>query len=259
MNSSGTQIFSTLLVVTLLLLLVFAGLRWIALPVGDFLDWVIGIAGFWWLTLITTVPWNMHFKAREVLADIQNYKEKNEAISAADVSYARKIARNYLIVAIALHLLSALGLYLLSYYKITPLGYWGAAFALLLTGLRPAVRLVEYIHYRLNAISMDIRYPKQDVHKLIDDVNILKNEVATLNETLQNDNPNSWLSQKNAQMERMEKTIYAMEKQIYNYRMEQEKSFEQMRSQMEQKIAQLSEDAKFLSQVRDLIRFIKNA
>ncbi len=59
----------------LLLLLVFSVLQWLQFPVGSFLDWVIGGATFWWLLAIVTVPWNIHFQAKEVLAEAEQSKE----------------------------------------------------------------------------------------------------------------------------------------------------------------------------------------
>ena len=53
----------------ILLLLIFAILQWLDIPAGSFIDWVIAIATFEWLLLIVTVPWNIHFEAKEVLAD----------------------------------------------------------------------------------------------------------------------------------------------------------------------------------------------
>ena len=42
-------------------LLGFSILQWFHVPAGNFLDWVIGGASFWWLLVIVTVPWNVYF------------------------------------------------------------------------------------------------------------------------------------------------------------------------------------------------------
>ncbi len=60
----------------LLLLLTFGILQWLHIPAGSFLDWVIAGACFWWLLLIVTVPWNIHFEAKEVLAEAAESKQK---------------------------------------------------------------------------------------------------------------------------------------------------------------------------------------
>jgi hypothetical protein len=51
---SGFLGFSSGLAV--LLLLVFGVLQLLHIPSGSFLDWMIGIASFWWLLVIVTVP-----------------------------------------------------------------------------------------------------------------------------------------------------------------------------------------------------------
>ena len=66
----------------LLLLLVFAILQWLHVPAGSFIDWVIAIAIFEWLLLIVTVPWNIHFEAKEVLAQGAESTKKNIAVDS---------------------------------------------------------------------------------------------------------------------------------------------------------------------------------
>ncbi len=251
------NLFSALTGITFLTLIVLGILRWIEVPIGDFLDWVVGIAAFWWLTLITTVPWNMHFGAKEILADIK--RAKKVTISENDLRYARRIAKWYLFVALLLHVLSAVGLYFLAEYEISRVGYWGAAFALLLTGLRPSVRLLEYVQYRLTAISKEIRYPQDDVQSLRDTVYAQKADVQKLLGILDKDDAESWLVQKDRQLQRLEETVYELKKQNDSFRLQQEQLFQQLSQKTEQRIAQISEDGQFISQVRDLIRFIKNA
>jgi hypothetical protein len=54
--------------IVVVVLTAFGLLQWLHIPAGNFLDWVIGGASFWWLLVIVTVPWNVHFQAKEVLA-----------------------------------------------------------------------------------------------------------------------------------------------------------------------------------------------
>ncbi|MDX1903511.1 MAG: hypothetical protein SFU27_05075 [Thermonemataceae bacterium] len=258
-SQNSLAIFSALVGLTVLSLVVFGVLRWTNLPTGDFLDWLVGIIGFWWLILVTTIPWNMHFRAKEVLADIANYKNKGQNIEEKDRNYARKIARTYLIVAILLHIISAIILYYLAVYEISKVGYWGAILALLLTGLRPTVRLLQYIHYRLYAISQSIKYPENDIFALQQDIEQIKYDLQQVNDMLQSENPESWISQKEKQLNRLEESNYELRKQNEQFKLQQEQIFGQFSQKTEQRIAQISEDGQFLSQVRELIRFIKNA
>jgi len=256
---STSAIFSTLMGLTVMSLIVFGILRWTNLPTGDFLDWLVGIIGFWWLILVTTVPWNMHFKAKEVLYDIATYKDKSKNVRETDFKYARKIARIYLFIAIILHIVSAVVLYFLAVYEVSKVGYWGAVLALLLTGLRPTVRLIQYIHYRLSAISKAIKYPEDDVYALQRDIEQLRYDVQWVSDMLRTESPESWISLKEKQLQRLEDTAYELKKQNDQFKLQQEQMFGQFSHKTEQRIAQISEDGQFLSQVRELIRFIKNA
>ena len=60
---------------TVLALLVFVLLHLLQAPAGRLIDWLVGIASFWWLLVIVTVPWNIHFEARQVLVDAADSAE----------------------------------------------------------------------------------------------------------------------------------------------------------------------------------------
>ncbi len=114
MRNSSSDISSPLIGITFFTLIIFGVLKWLQIPAGDFVDWAIGIGCFWWLMLITTVPWNMHFKAKEILSDIKESQKTKISVENIDVNYVQKIAKTYLFVAILLHILSAIGLYILA-------------------------------------------------------------------------------------------------------------------------------------------------
>lgn len=123
----------------ILVLGAFGVLQWMDIPTGNFIDWVIGAASFWWLLVIVTVPWNVHFQAKEVLAEAAVSVEKGIAVDEKKVKYAEVLAQRSFWVAIALHLFSAVGLYTLAAAGISAVGYLSSGAALLLTALRPAV------------------------------------------------------------------------------------------------------------------------
>ena len=58
-----------------LLILAFAVLSWLKVPVGSFGDWLGGLLAFFWLAVVVTVPWNIYFKAKAVLSDAQPTRE----------------------------------------------------------------------------------------------------------------------------------------------------------------------------------------
>ena len=148
------SIWSSLALV-FLTLLTYGILQWLQLPVGSFLDWLIGLASFGWLTVIVTVPWNVHFQAREVLAEADESAAKGIPLEERQLKYVQMLAKRSLWLVLLLHLLSAVGLYVLAALNISAVGYVSSAAALLLTALRPTLRAYQYLAARLTMIHKD--------------------------------------------------------------------------------------------------------
>ena len=157
-----TPIWSSLALM-FLTLLTFGVLQWLQLPVGSFLDWLIGLASFGWLIIIVTVPWNVHFQAREVLAEAEESAAKGIAIEERQIKYVQMLAKRSLGLVLVLHLLSAVGLYVLAAMSISAVGYVSSGAALLLTALRPTLRAYQYLAARLARIRQTVKYPREDV------------------------------------------------------------------------------------------------
>ncbi|AFM04991.1 hypothetical protein Fleli_2629 [Bernardetia litoralis DSM 6794] len=259
MRNSSSDLSASLVGITFLVLIVFGVLKWLQIPTGDFMDWGIGVGIFWWLLLITTVPWNMHFKAKEILSDVKESQKTGINIENIDVDYAQKISKTYLLGAIFLHILSAVGLYILAKTEISVVGYIGAAFALALTALRPAVRMYDYISYRLSNMSQRIKYPREDINKVTSDLEQLKSDILALTEKLDSENSNSWATRKENEMQELRESMRQIRQSFENLNVETQSNHQALVKQTETKIASLSEDAQFLNQARQLVRFIKEA
>ena len=76
----------------ILTLLMFGLLQWLHVSAGHLLDWIVGVGSFWWLLVVVTVPWNVHFDARQVLADAAQSVDKGITIDSKQVAYAKVIA-----------------------------------------------------------------------------------------------------------------------------------------------------------------------
>ncbi|WP_291721591.1 hypothetical protein [Bernardetia sp.] len=259
MKKSSSDISASLVGITFLVLIVFAVLKWLNIPTGDFMDWAIGVGCFWWLLLITTVPWNMHFKAKEILSDVKESQNTGISVENIDVEYANKISKTYLFVAIFLHILSAIGLYFLAKTGVSVVGYVGAAFALALTALRPSVRMYEYISYRLSNMSQRIKYPREDINKVTMDLEDLKYKVDMIAEKLNHENPTSWISKKDNEIQELRESMRQIRQNFETLNVQMNTNHQALVKQTENKIASLSEDAQFLNQARQLVRFIKEA
>ncbi len=250
-----SQIISLMLATSLILVLIYGTGAYLQFNMGKPIDWVVGVAAFFWLLSVVTIPWNMHFRAREVLADADVSAATGIAVSQEDRAYAQSIAKRYLMVALVLHIISALAFYLLAWLEVSGLGYWASAAALLLTLLRPLIRLHEFIMYKLENIRGKIHYPREDVNILRSKVDEIHHLVQRFDAS-QNDSEYSQLLHR---IERIEKRIEKQQTAINNERQDNQQAHEQLKRGAEEAIGKLSEDARFLNQVRELLRFIKQA
>jgi hypothetical protein len=246
-------------VLVLLALLVFGILQWLQIPAGNFIDWIIGIAVFWWLLLIVTVPWNVHFRAKEVMADARRSREKNIPVDDNQVQYVATIARRSLWVAIALHVSSTIVLYLLAAFGISAIGYIGSIAALLLTALRPAARAYQYLAMRLASIGKEFKYPREDMLELRGRVERLEAISKQLEAKLNPENPDSWVAIQQRSLHALRGDLTRLASSHEDLRATNQAEHDRLSREAKSAIAQLNEDSQFLEHAREIIRFFKQA
>lgn len=240
-------------------LLVFAILQWLHIPTGSFLDWVIAVAIFEWLLVIVTVPWNIHFEAKEVLADAADSEAKGISVDAKQVEYARVVAKRSLAVAIVLHLLSAVALYTLALAGISVVGYLSSAAALLLTFLRPAIRAYQYLAARLAMIRQEIKYPREDIVELRSRFSTLEETVKRIEDRLNPEQPYSWVAKQESYWQETRKELASLAAVQRELQATNQAEHDRLSREARQAIAQLTTDGQFLDHVREIIRFFKTA
>ena len=243
----------------ILLLVAFAGLQWLHIPAGNFLDWMVGLVTFWWLLVITTVPWNIHFDAKQVIAEAALSKDKEIKVEQAAIDYAKVVARRALWVAIGLHLCSGIGLYVLSAIGVTKIGYVSAGAALLLTILRPSVEAYRYLAIRLAMIRQDFKYPREDIQTVLERLSNLESDLKTLQQTLDVEDPSSWATQVQRQAEGLRGDLTRLAASQEDLKATNQAEHQRLSREAEQAIARLSTDSQFLDHVREIIRFFKAA
>lgn len=240
-------------------LLAFGLLQWFHIPAGSFLDWVIGGASFWWLLVIVTVPWNIHFQAKQVLAEAAQSKEKAIPVDERQVQYVQGLAKRSLWVALALHLFSALGLYILAVTGISAVGYISSGAALLLTILRPAIRAYEYIYARLTMISQEWKYPREDIFELRNRFFELEQKMQVLEDQFNLEQPYSLAATQQRFSDETRKDLAKIAANLEELRATNQTEHERLSRESRNAIAQLSTDGQFLDHVREIIRFFKTA
>ncbi|MEH2109247.1 hypothetical protein [Nostoc sp.] len=245
--------------IVVVVLAAFGLLQWLHIPAGNFLDWVIGGASFWWLLVIVTVPWNVHFQAKEVLAEAAQSKEKGIPVDEKQVKYVTVLAKRSLWVAIALHLFSAVGLYTLAVTGISTVGYISSGAALLLTILRPAIRAYEYLYARLAMIRQEWKYPREDIFELRDRFSILEQKIQSLEDQLNPEQPYSLAATQQRFSEETRRDLARIAANLEELRATNQTEHERLGREARNAIAQLSTDGQFLDHVREIIRFFKTA
>jgi hypothetical protein len=245
--------------IVVVVLTAFGLLQWLHIPAGNFLDWVIGGASFWWLLVIVTVPWNVHFQAKEVLVEAAQSKEKGIPVDEKQVKYVTVLAKRSLWVAIALHLFSAVGLYTLAATGISTVGYISSGAALLLTILRPAIRAYEYLYARLTMIRQEWKYPREDIVELRDRFSILEQKIQSFEEQLNPEQSYSLPATQQRFAEETRKDLARIAANLEELRATNQTEHERLAREARTAIAQLSTDGQFLDHVREIIRFFKTA
>jgi hypothetical protein len=244
---------------TLLTILIFAALRWLNIPSGHFIDWIIGTVTLWWLLVIVTVPWNVYFEARGVADEAAHSASIGIHLDAKQLKYVNDVSRNALIVAIALHIVSAAALFALSAAGVTAVGYIGSGAALLLTILRPSVRTYEYLWEKLLSIRHRVKYPREDVVELRERANTLERKVESLERELNPAEPHSFAANETRTREEIKVRLQTVAAEQNRLRDENEREHERLAHDAQNGIAKLSADSQFLDHVREIVKLIKSA
>jgi len=245
-----------------LLLLFLAGFgltQWLHLPLGNFIDWLIGASIFIWLIIIVTVPWNVYFQSKSVLDQATISRQNGINVDEDQLPYVRSLQTRSLILALVLHLISAIALYLLAANGIGTIGYVGAIAALLLTILRPAISAYEYISQRLRAILQQINYPREDIMLLSQRFANLEESVRLINEQLNTENPYALVTKYEQFSSETRRDLSRLGANIEDLRATNDLDHQRLSKESQQAIAQLSTDGQFLDNVREIIRFFKSA
>jgi apolipoprotein N-acyltransferase len=130
-----------------------------------------------WLVVIVVLPWNLYFQARHLLFEMGRSRERGLPVSAAHEAQTQRVQRRMLRISVGLHLVSAALVALGSWWSNEPLGSAFAALFLLSTLFRPAVEYYRYLRRQLTDVLQEVKYPREDVAKLLRDVEQAKKDL----------------------------------------------------------------------------------
>lgn len=257
-------------IATVAVILVYGLLKWIGVEAGNFLDWLIGLASIWWFSLMITIPWNLYFRARGITDEMKRSLDRGLAVDTKQRRYVKRLTRIAILVALSLHFWSGIGLFAISYFGISPVGYVSGCAALLLTGLRPSINLYHYLNKKLSTIGREIHIPRDDAIALREEVAQMQHEVSYLVQRLDLTRHGSWASQVEDNIHELDQTlerrcrelserIDKLERSLEAHKRQNQIEHERIEHSAESLTARLAEDTAFLGHARELIRFIKSA
>ncbi len=235
---SGPGFFMMILAYAAALALAF----WQGVMPETLLTWGAGGAALLWLVVLVTLPWDLHFRAREVLADLQRSVDSGISVSPAKLEFAAKIKRGTLIASLATHVLSAAVALALAVFSNQPLGYPFAGFYLLSCLVRPATAAVKQLRRRLENIAEDSRFPREDVLRLRDQVSA--HEVAT--------------KRLGEELEAVRKDHAALEAATHEQRVALEQKLVALTRKFEDSLERLTDNRELIAGIKAFLRMIRD-
>jgi len=162
-----------------------------------------------------------------------------------------------MVIAILLHLITAIAMGLLAYFKISSIGAYVAIIAVCLTFVRPAIRMHEYVAERLARISVKVKFPREDVVQLLSQVNNVQTALHNIQNHFSTDSEYSTISKLNNQIKQLQEEIRELRLSLKSLEKENQNQHDNLSRTATDAIAQLSEDGRFLNQMREIISFVK--
>ena len=165
--------------------LLFAWLgRLAGVPLATLLAIGAGGVALAWLIVLVTVPWNLYFAARQVVADMAVSRERGITVREVQEAEAERLARRMLRLALGAHVGTAVVVAVITYFSGATAGYYFAGFYLLSTAIRPAVAYVAHVRDRIKVLTRESTYPRDDVASLKRRVDLATKAVGELREEL---------------------------------------------------------------------------
>jgi hypothetical protein len=251
-------------VIGIIALVILGGLAWLILSTGgthtiSSLDWIIGLCTLAWLIIIVTVPWNIYFQARAIIVESVESKKRGITIDDEKITYTKRWADRALLLAITLHIATAMGMLYLATAGISFIGYFGAGAALILTIIRPIIRGYEYVRKRLSAINQEILYPREDIVEIRVKVETLQTNVEQLQFSLNTTEGNSWANDIESRFTNHNEMLEHLRQRLDNLQETNKLEHEKIARDAENAASKAMADAAIISHVREIIRFVKDA
>lgn len=221
---------------------VVVGLLWLQVPLAQVGVVLAGAACLAWLGTIVVLPWNLLFEARRTRRELGRARARGISVSEVQEGRAQAVERRMVRVSIALHLVSAALLALGSRAADVPLGNVFAGLFLLSTLFRPAVEYYRSLRGELSELIDDSRYPRDDVMKLVSDVEGHARELVS----------------RSAAHEQLEQRMTELESRSDARLAEANRRLELVTRRFDETISQLTDNREIISGLRAFLRLVRD-
>jgi hypothetical protein len=161
--------------------LLFAWLgRLAGVPLATLLSIGAGGVALAWLVVLVTVPWNLYFGARRVVAEIAASRDRGITVPPGHEAEAGRIARRMLHFALGAHAGTAAAAAVIAFVCGAAVGYYFAGFFLLSTAIRPAAAYLAHVRERISTLTRESTHPRDDVASLRRRVDVVTDSVHKL-------------------------------------------------------------------------------
>ncbi len=145
----------------------------------------LGLLCLAWLVALVVLPWNLHFRARHLLAEMRLSERRGVAVDEEARAEARRVARRMLFASIGLHLGSAALLAVAARLFDQPIAWAFAALFCLSTLFRPGAAYYAYLSEKLSRFLRETKVPREDAVQLAADLRALREMLHAQQRALQ--------------------------------------------------------------------------
>jgi hypothetical protein len=221
-------------------LVTLGALFFVGRPLDGTFALLAGAACLAWGLVVLSLPWDLHFRARAVLAELERSRARGLA-TAVDPAVIRGIARRTLGVALGAHAASALAVVGLAAWLDWPAGNGVAVAYLVSATFRPAGAWAMHLRDQLGRAMVEATHPRDDVLALRARLEALEHRAEEARRELEG------LQQaRSAADERLRAEAARLDLQV-----------DRLGRQLESSVARLTDDRELLAGLRAFLRMVR--
>lgn len=212
-----------------------------------------GLIGGATLLSMITLPWNLYFEAKSLLEDQGYATDKGKEVKEKDKSDAKKLAKLLLLLCMALHIGTATGLGIYTYFNPSMMGTVFASAFLISVMFRPMASFYAYQMERLKVLRGELRFPRDDVHLLKSRVDRLEPKQEDVKHQV-----DSVTNSLNAFKDNVSLRVTGVDERLTDTKRHYDEQIDKICREFERSIERLTEDKELLRGIKAFIRLVKD-